>query len=67
MEKLLKEPLVDDGRDPMSNVPTNKFSKQILKSVIGETRANQVLCSMSMTVIPNVGGGSMSAGLADSL
>jgi hypothetical protein len=50
MEKLtLKD---DDGTDPMKDMPTTKFSKGILKSVIGETRANQVLCSMSMSVIP---------------
>jgi hypothetical protein len=40
MDKLLKEPLIDDGTDPMKKAPTNKFSRQILKSVIGENRAN---------------------------
>jgi hypothetical protein len=53
------------GGDPMSNLPAPKFTKQILKSVIGENRANQVLQSMSMSIIPKVGGGSMSSGLTD--
>jgi len=43
MEKLLKEKLKindDSGMDPMSNMPKTKFSSMILKSVIGEARAN---------------------------
>ena len=64
MEKLLKDAVADDnGADPMINMPSTKFSKGILKSVIGETRANQVLCSMSMSVIPQTGGGSMGGSL----
>ena len=30
----------DDLTDAMKELPSNKFSKQILKSVIGEARAN---------------------------
>ena len=55
----------DIGADPMNNMPAPKFTKQILKSVIGENRANQVLQSMSMSIIPKVGGGSMTTGLTD--
>ena len=55
----------DLGEDPMSNLPAPKFTKQILRSVIGENRANQVLQSMSMSIIPKVGGGSMTSGLTD--
>ena len=40
------------------NMPINKFSSGVLKTIIGEARANQVLTSMSMMVIPN-GEGSM--------
>ena len=43
--------------DPMKVLPKSRFSCQVLKQIIGETRANQVLQSMSMTVLPNVGGG----------
>lgn len=65
MEKL-KMKLEDDiGADPMNNMPAPKFTKQILKSVIGENRANQVLQSMSMSIIPKVGGGSMTSGLTE--
>ena len=53
------------GGDPNANAPQPKFTKQILKSVIGESRANQVLQSMSMSIIPKVGGGSMTSGLTD--
>ncbi len=65
IDTLLKEGITwdDNGSDPMANVPTNKFSRQILRSVIGENRANKVLQSMSMAVIPKVGGGSMADGL----
>ena len=52
MEKLLSEKLKlndDTVQDPMSNMPKTKFSSMILKSVIGEARANQVLTSMSET------------------
>lgn len=45
--------------DPMKQMPKTKFSQLILKSVIGDERANKVLQSMSMTVIPKVSGGSM--------
>ena len=63
MEKLqIKD---DSGIDPMKDLPAPKFSKGILKSVIGENRANQVLQSMSMSIIPKVGGGSMTTGLTD--
>ena len=63
MDKLKLEE--DVGADPMNNMPSPKFTKQILKSVIGENRANQVLQSMSMSIIPKVGGGSMNQGLTD--
>ena len=44
----------EDGTDFGKEVkPPPKFSKCILKSVIGEDRANQVLTSMSMAQIPN--------------
>jgi membrane protein insertase Oxa1/YidC/SpoIIIJ len=56
---------VDDGTDPMKDLPSTKFSKQILKSVIGETRANQVMTSLSMAIIPNVLSGSMGGGIKD--
>lgn len=56
----------DNGTDLDMNLPTNSFSKSILKLVVGDQRANQVLNSMSMDIIPNVGGGSMGAGLKDS-
>ena len=61
LQKLLKEGITydDNGGDPMNNIPSNKFSRQILKQVIGEARANKVLYSMSMAVIPKVQGGSM--------
>lgn len=55
-----------DLTDLNANLPTNSFSKGILKMVVGDQRANQVLNSMSMDIIPNVGGGSMGAGLKDS-
>ena len=63
MDKIQLED--DNGADPMRNMPAPKFTKQILKSVIGENRANQVLQSMSMSIIPKVGGGSMTKGLTD--
>lgn len=52
MYKLTVE--IDDtkGIDPMQNLPKTKFSAMILKSVIGQDKANAVLHSMSMTVIP---------------
>ena len=56
----------DVGIDPMTNLPSNKFSKQILKSVIGEARANQVLTSISMSIIPNIKGNSIGGGIKDS-
>ena len=44
----------EDGTDIGKIVkPPPKFSKCILKSVIGEERANLVLTSMSMAQIPN--------------
>ena len=44
----------EDGTDIGKIVkPPPKFSKCILKSVIGEERANQVLTSLSMAQIPN--------------
>lgn len=43
----------------MQNLPKIKFGQQILKSVIGEHRAAQVLQSMSMAIIPNVKSGLM--------
>lgn len=46
----------------MQNLPKTKFSAGILRSVIGENRANRVLESMSMSVIPNLGGGSLTGG-----
>ena len=58
MEKL--------GLDPMQNRDKTKFSAQILKSVIGETRANRVLESMSMAVIPASGGSSLTGGKMES-
>lgn len=50
---------VDDGvSDPMGQLPRTKFQKFILKSMVGEKRADQVLTSMSMAIIPkNIGGG----------
>ena len=52
MDKLKVE--IDDskGIDPMQNLPKTKFSSMILKSVIGQEKANAVLHSMSMAVIP---------------
>lgn len=55
----------DLGIDPMQNLPTNKFSEQILKSVIGENRANQVLTSISMSIIPNIKNNSIGGGIKD--
>lgn len=44
----------EDGTDIGKIVkPPPKFSKCILKSVIGEERANMVLTSLSMAQIPN--------------
>jgi hypothetical protein len=68
LQKLLKEGITwdeNDGTDPMNNVPSNKYSRQILKQVIGEAKANKVLYSMSMAVIPKVQGGSMTEVLND--
>jgi hypothetical protein len=52
MHKLTVQ--IDDtkGIDPMQNLPKTKFSSMILKSVIGQEKANAVLHSMSMSVIP---------------
>ena len=33
----------DSGVDPMRDLPSPKFSQKILKSVIGDAKANQVL------------------------
>ena len=30
----------EDGADPMQSLPSNRFTEHILKSVIGEARAN---------------------------
>ena len=54
------------GADPMQNLPKTKFSAGILRSVIGENRANRVLESMSMSVIPNLGGSSLTGGKMES-
>ena len=62
MESLLKNGLMLDDNtpfDPMKNLPTTKFGKRVLKEAVGEERANKVLQSMSMSIIPNIGGGSM--------
>lgn len=56
----------DDVQDPMKRMPKTKFSQQILKSIIGDTRANQVLTSFSMNIIPAVGTGSMGGGIKES-
>jgi hypothetical protein len=64
-DKVLKKMESIEGTGCDTNMPAPKFGKQILKSVIGETRANQVLQSMSMNIIPKVGGGSMTQGLSD--
>ena len=52
MHKLTVQ--IDDtkGMDPMQNLPKTRFSSMILKSVIGQEKANAVLHSMSMSVIP---------------
>jgi hypothetical protein len=58
--------LIDDGiMDPMKQVPRTNFQKQILKSVIGESKANQVLTSMSMQIIPKINEGTMGNGFKD--
>jgi hypothetical protein len=45
---------LEDGTDiGKITKPPTKFSKGILKSVVGEERANMVLTSMSMSQIPN--------------
>lgn len=59
--------LEDLGVDPMQNLPKTKFSAGILRSVIGENRANRVLESMSMAVIPNLGGSSLTGGKMDKI
>ena len=61
------EPLLgpDDGTDPMKNVDRTKFSKAILRQVVGDNRAQMVLQSMSMAIIPKTGG-SMGSVLKDS-
>lgn len=64
MEELLKEGIkFEDGAN--DKTPVTKYGKRVLRAVIGDERANKVLQSMSMQVIPNVGGGSMAEGLAD--
>jgi len=65
MESIKIDDTDANGMDPMQNLPTNKFSKQILKSVIGETRANQVLTSISMSIIPNIKNSSIGGGIKD--
>ena len=40
----------------MEDMPSNKFSRGVLKTIIGEARAAQVLTSMSMAIIPKTGG-----------
>ena len=47
------------GADPMIELPTNRYGQCILKRVVGEERANAVLQSMSMTILPNQGGSSL--------
>jgi hypothetical protein len=62
MESLLKDGLMlddDTPFDPMKNIPTTMFGKRVLKESVGEERAMKVLQSMSMAIIPNIGGGSM--------
>ena len=43
----------------MKALPKSKFSCQVLKLVVGDERADKVLASMSMSILPNVGGGSI--------
>ena len=50
--------ILDLGAGCGDDMPSNKFSRGVLKTIIGEARANQVLTSMSMAIIPN-GAGSM--------
>lgn len=47
----------NSGVDQMQNLPSPKFSQKILKSVIGDDRASQVLQSISMNNIPKFGSG----------
>ena len=55
----------NSGIDPMRDLPSPKFSKKILVSVVGDAKANQVLQSMSMNMIPKIGSGSLTAGVSD--
>ena len=56
--KTMDDSKVDYGIGCMDDMPSNKFSRGVLKTIVGEARANQVLTSMSMAIIPG-GTGSM--------
>ena len=61
MEELLKEGIkFEEGIN--GSTPVTKYGKGVLKAVIGENRANMVLQSMSMSIIPKLHG-SMADGL----
>ena len=64
MDTFSKNVDENDVQDPMKRMPKTKFSAQILKSVIGETRANQVLTSISMNILPKLSG-SMGGGIKE--
>ena len=47
MESLVKESAVG------KNNPTNKFTQNILKSIVGTEKAHNAFASISMAAIPN--------------
>lgn len=51
----------------VDKAPVTKYGNGVLRAVIGENRANNVLNSISMQVIPKVGNGSMSEVVSDAL
>lgn len=58
--------LLDDGfSDPMKSIPKTNFQRHILKSVIGDARANQVL-NRTLGIIPQVNSGSMGQSFKES-
>ena len=54
-----KTPSAHDDTDFGKNLPSSKFSSAILKSIVGDERANNVLTSMSMNLIPQTKGDSL--------
>jgi len=62
------KPVFDEGafQDPNENVPKPKFAREVLKLAVGDDKVNKVLNSLSMSIIPNVGGGSIGKDLFSS-